>query len=401
MDNFIIVGAGFAGLCTAIYFKLNDIQFNIFESKKADLKLGGSVTIFPNGMKILREIGVADKVISLGACMRFARFCNQNGDLIGHYSMGNKETYGEPTITIQRSVLHSIILEKARSIGVSINFEKKLISLSQKENFVDVEFCDNLLTKAKYVIGADGIHSTVRNYVTSKKTYPAYSNQIYVGGFISDKNTIDSFKLDTSTQYISVGPNSFFAYSIVDNTKQKEYNLLWYCYLHKRNHVSRHALRMISDEEILSEVTKVHENWHQPISNLISNSQKIVKTNIYDILGIEKWSDNRILIIGDSSHAINPISGQGASFAMEDAQMLTFLLKHKNESTTNVFKQLERIRKKRITPVAKKARRSTRLSSIKTTPRVQYIRDKLLGIKLKFTPERFYNRTLRYNFSEK
>ena len=61
MDDFIIIGAGFVGLCTAIYFKLNNIQFNIFESKKSDLKRGGSVTIFPNGMRILREIGVAEK----------------------------------------------------------------------------------------------------------------------------------------------------------------------------------------------------------------------------------------------------------------------------------------------------------------------------------------------------
>ena len=126
----------------------------------------------------------------------------------------------------------------------------------------------------------------------------------------------------------------------------------------------------------------------------------MVKTNIYDILGIEKWSNNRILIIGDSSHGMNPISGQGASFAMEDAQLLTFLIKSKNEPVKNVFKKLERIRTKRITPIAVKARRSANFSSFKATPILQYIRDKLFGYKLKIIPERFYNKALHYDLSK-
>ena len=86
---------------------------------------------------------------------------------------------------------------------------------------------------------------------------------------------------------------------------------------------------------------------------------------------------------------------------MEDAQMLTFLLKQRKDKVCNIFKKLEKIRTKRITPVAKKARRSTKISSIKTSGQLQSIRDKLFAIKLKITPERFYNRALRYNLNKK
>ena len=79
-------------------------------------------------------------------------------------------------------------------------------------------------------------------------------------------------------------------------------------------------------------------------------SQKIVKTNIYDILDIEKWSENRILIIGDSSHAMNPISGQGASFAMEDAQLLAFLLKQRKEKVTSVLNNSKEFERKEFLP---------------------------------------------------
>ena len=98
---------------------------------------------------------------------------------------------------------------------------------------------------------------------------------------------VDSFKLDVSTQYITVGSNSFFAYSIVDNIKQKNYSLFWYCYLHKDKHFSNQSLREYSNQIILSEVTHLHHNWHQPISNLISNSQKIVKMLLLSYLVYE------------------------------------------------------------------------------------------------------------------
>ena len=397
MDNFAIIGAGFGGLCTAIYFKLHNIHFNIYESKEHQLNFGGSVTIFPNGMKILRELGVADEVIAKGACMHRARFSNQKGNLIGYYSMGDERIYGSPTITIQRSVLQNILLKKSRSMGISVKFGKKLTSLKQEKKYISLKFHNNFYVNAKYVIGADGIHSTVRKYICPKNTSPCNSNQVYIGGFISEKKVIDSFKLDRNIQYITVGGQSFFAYSIVDNVKQNNYNLLWYCYLNKKDYLTQKDLRSYSDNEILSEIAQIHDNWHSPISKLITNTQKIVKTNIYDTIGVGKWSNERMLIIGDSCHAIHPISGQGASFAMEDAQLLTFLLKKKYQPISDIFKIFAKIRSKRITPVAKKARRSTKFSSIKTTPLTQYIRDKLFCYKLKFIPERFYNRTLRYD----
>lgn len=396
MDDFAIIGAGFAGLCTAIYFKLQNVRFSIYESKESNLKFGGSVTIFPNGMKILREIGVADKVISKGACMHQARFSNQKGVLMGYYSMGNEKIYGEPTITIQRSVLHNILLEKSSSIGISVNFGRKLNSLNQEKDYVSLKFYNKLEIKAKYVVGADGIHSVVRKYISSENVSPRYANQIYIGGFISEKEIIDSFKLDKNTQYITVGPQSFFAYSIVDNVKKSDYNLLWYCYLQKEKYLTKQALKNYTEDIILSEVSQIHDNWHDPISDLILNTKKVVKTNIYDMQGIETWSNKRILIIGDSCHAMHPISGQGASFAMEDAQLLAFLLNRETQSVSDIFKKFEKLRNARIAPVAKKARRSTKFSSFKTTPILQYVRDKLFSYKLKIIPERFYNRVLDY-----
>jgi 2-polyprenyl-6-methoxyphenol hydroxylase-like FAD-dependent oxidoreductase len=203
--------------------------------------------------------------------------------------------------------------------------------------------------------------------------------------------------LDINTQYISVGPESFFAYSIVDNIKQKNYSLLWYCYLHEKNRISRKKLTDYPDENITKRVSFLHKCWHHPIPKLINDSQKIIKTNIYDIIGIEKWSRDRVLLIGDSSHAMNPISGQGASFAMEDAQLLAVLIKKDNQNMIRNFKTLEKIRTSRITPIAKKARRSTRFSTMKVNPMFQFIRNKLFGLKLRIVPAKMYNRVFTYD----
>ena len=207
--------------------------------------------------------------------------------------------------------------------------------------------------------------------------------------------------LDSKTQYISVGPKSFFAYSIVDNPKMTKHPaLLWYCYLNQDSRLSRKELNSINSQDLLKRASKVHEGWHILIKDIISKSESFCKAGVSDIVEITNWSRGRAIIIGDAAHAMNPISGQGACTAMEDAMVLSKFLSRQDLHYSEIFNQLEKIRKPRVSKIAKKARRSSKMTTISLNQTLLWLRNYSFALLTFLTPERKLNWSFDYDADE-
>ena len=307
-ENILIVGSGFAGLVLAISLHQKKIPFRFFEAMDTPSNIGGSITIFPNGMRIFRKLGIAEQVIDSGATITNAKFQDCSGRHLVNRSMGTKERYGEPTVTIRRTNVINILLNKVAELGIEIEYGKKLKSIAESEAQIELVFTDESSVLGKNVVGCDGINSVVRTHVLEKSILPNYSNLIYFAAFVTDQEFLQKIDLDSKTQYISVGPKSFFAYSIVDNPKMTKHPaLLWYCYLNQDSRLSRKELNSINSQDLLKRASKVHEGWHILIKDIISKSESFCKAGVSDIVEITNWSRGRAIIIGDAAHAMNPI----------------------------------------------------------------------------------------------
>lgn len=391
-----MVGGGLCGLTAAIFLKMANIPFRILEASDSPTNIGGTVTIFPNGMKVLRDCGVKDAVVARGASTRRAVIQDQRGRQFSTLTMGAVETYAEPTITIRRALLHRILIEKTESLGVEIEYGKRLVDISQNHDRVSVEFGDKTRAEGTVLIGADGVHSGVRNHVVPENGGPAYSGLVFFAGFVDDQELISRARLDRTAQYVTVGPIGFFGYSHVDHPTEPRPSVLWNCYLRQDDRIPSADLRTMTDEAIRQRVLAAHQGWHWPILDLIQNSTSFCRTSVFEVIGLDRWSRGRVVIIGDAAHAMNPVAGQGANMALEDAQLIVELLKHPGLPVEQVFKHFEEVRKPRVTRAARRAHRSSKLTMVRVSGLRQWVRNIAYAAMTRVIPDRWTNRKFRY-----
>lgn len=392
----LLVGGGLCGLTAAIFLRMANIPFRIFESSARPTHIGGTVTIFPNGMRVLRDCGIKDEVVGQGASTRQAVIQDHFGEPFASLTMGAVERYSEPTITIRRSLLHRLLIAKAESLGVEIEYGRRLVDVSQNHDRVSAEFEDGTRADGGILIGADGINSMVRKFVVPESRGPAYSGLVFFAGFVDDQELISRADLDRNSQYVTVGPVGFFGYSHVDHATTARPSVLWNCYLRQDDRIPGADLKAVSDQAIRRRVMDAHRGWHWPIPDLIENATTFCRASIFEVIGLKRWSRGRVMLIGDAAHAMNPVAGQGANMALEDSQLLVELLKHPQLPVEGVFRHFEEVRKPRVTQAARRAHRSSKRTMIKVGRLGGWVRNRAYAVLTRLVPDRWTNRRFRY-----
>ena len=397
----LIAGGGFAGLVTAIMLKKHNIPCKVFEANSKIIDSGDRLTMFTNAMKILRLIGVSDDVILNGFTLELIKFQDQGGNHMAYRSMGRKENYGEPTMTIRRNMLHSILRQKAEAVGVEILYEKKVIDISQTDSEVRMIFEDESYETGSLIIGCDGINSIVRRTVLGKTILPNYSGLTYYGGFVDQKELIKKVNLKPKTVYVSVGQTHFFTYCYLCNPNRPDVELIhWNCFLHQPKRLQKKDLDKLSNHEIIKRVLPVYAGWNDPIEEIVSNSSELWKNSISDIVEIERWSKKRVIVIGDAAHAMSPLLGQGAGTSIEDGYALAELLAKFNGDYTKAFLALEKLRKPRTTYIAKKARKNSIRTTIQFNKLTTKLRNVAFSLITYLVPEKIQNNIQLYDLQK-
>lgn len=395
----LIAGSGFAGLALGISLKRFGIPCRILEATAQPTHIGGAVTIFPNGMKVLRGLKIADAAIEAGAKVSEVIFLDHFGKKIVTSPRGAIAKYGEPTIAIRRATLFQLLQEAAASEKVDIQYGKKIASLEETQNEVFVRCADGSEFSGRSLIGADGVHSTIRKFVAPATPSAHYANQVFWGGFTALSALPKAFRLEPRSQEVIVGPVGFFGYNFVDPTTNSAPHLHWYCYLRQDDRLSREQLEQVSEAQVREKVVNAHLGWRGPIRELVENSSSFCRANVHDILNLESWHTQRVLLIGDAAHAMNPVSGQGASTAMEDALLLAELLKFQegDAAPAPIFEEFEKLRRPRVTKLTQDARVSGERTMIHFGPIGCRLRNLTYAALTKLVPEGRYHWAYGYD----
>ena len=398
----LITGSGFAGLVAGITLKQSNISVKIFEGHKKRVKAGNRITLFPNGMKVLRQVGVADEVINSGFVIEIGEMKDHFGKHLVNRSMGKQSIYGEPTVTTRRAKVHEILYNKAKQLGIEIVYDKKVVEAKENNSGVELVFEDGSKYFGSLLIGCDGINSFIRRNVLKDDFQPKYAGLMYYGGFVSDQGFIKKLNLKPKTHYITVGPTNFFSYCFVDNPEVNKFpSLLWNCYLRQTEIVSSSELYNFNHEDIINKVHKAHIGWHSPIEKLILNSNKVIQNSISEVTEINNWFKGRMIVIGDAAHAQNPLfGGQGAGTALEDAYMLAKILKKYGDNYKLAFSTLENLRKPRTTMIGEKSRKNSKRSTVKYNKFLLMLRNKTYSIMANIMSEKQQNPYLSYDVEE-
>ena len=301
----LIVGGGIAGLAMARALRRRDMDGEIIERDEAWSIAGAGMYIPGNGMAALDRLGLGDEVRAHGAVVERRRLCDERGrPFIDFDEAGYWRDISAP-VALHRRELHDILAEGAS--GIPIRFGTTIRSLDDRGDVVDVGFSDGTGGQYDLVIGADGIHSSMRTTVVGGPgAVPA--------GQVGWRYVLEGHPEIAGWNGWLARDRAFLALAIGDGRV--------YCYADVRSNdavdptggdPSRLAalLGPFTDPvpALLAEMPPASEVWFSPI-------EEVPPT----------WSKGRVQLVGDAAHASSPNMAEGASLALEDALVLAELL---------------------------------------------------------------------------
>lgn len=360
----LIIGGGIAGLAAALFLKRAGIRVRIFEAYPRITNIGGSLQVFPNGMRILSVLGLERKVLDSGGLMTETLFKDHKGRAFARVSLETAERYQHQTITIRRAALHEMLSEECEKNGIRVEYEKRLCRIIDSPTRIAGQFDDGTEAVGKFLIGADGVHSFVRKHILPDFPGALSSDLVSFSGFVPERAVHERYRPGTSLK-ITIGPIGFFGYCYTDNTNKADPHIFWWCYLSPKNKLSKAEVATMTEDDIRQKILNAHGNWPEPIGTLIRNYTSVYKVFLSDIMGLEKWHKGRALIVGDAAHAMNPINGQGASTSLEDAMLLAELFKQYPDQIHEVFEKFEAARKPRVEKMVAMGRKSSQRSMVR------------------------------------
>ena len=187
----IIAGGGVGGLVTALMLHARGIDCEVFEQADVIRELGVGINTLPHAIKELAELGLLDRLDAVAIRTYELFYTNRFGQEIWREPRGLDAGYDVPQFSIHRGRLQGVIFQAVRArLGESrIHMNCRLGSFTQDDGGVTAYFFDRNGThqhtaRGDVLIGADGIHSTVREKLYPNEGAPRWNGVILWRGAI-------------------------------------------------------------------------------------------------------------------------------------------------------------------------------------------------------------------------
>ncbi|KAB5517538.1 putative FAD-binding monooxygenase [Coniochaeta sp. 2T2.1] len=319
-----IVGGGPGGLSTAIALsQIPHVEVALYEQAKVLSEVGAGISIGPNTWNVLELLGVAILRIWCLLILTYPRN-GKTGEEVHRIERAGFGAGKRPNIRTQRTKLQSALLSHVKP-GV-IHLSKKLVSISDEgENGVELQFQDGTVTTADLVVGADGIRSVVRDAAWSDYEIKFTGTTIWRALLPWDKVKRLDDRFDVTAWWH--GPTTHVYFSPVgeglgeiaarawhDPAVHSASKVSWGVPVAK-DHVESHFQEYLPQvREVLGMVTE--GDWRE-----------FAAFSGPELSQLTAW-DNKIVLVGDSSHALSGAFGSGAGLAMEDGYILARALEY-------------------------------------------------------------------------
>lgn len=281
----------------------------------------------PNALKVLNALGVYERVRSKGYNFETLEFKDGSGKLLETYEFGGQQKYGYSALRIYRHVLINEILGMLTEKGINIMFGKKFTRIvDETETGVTWEFEDGTTRSADILVGADGIHSTVRRYLYTELR----TTFTHMAGITAAVPT-EQLKLPAGYHIPVTIMTPRGAFVIAPQQVDGSEVLIG-----KQKRIGEEFDKagwdhFLGDKDALVEfLQEGAENFPDFVQNAVShiNHDKMNVWPFYIVPKLEKWASEkrRVIILGDAAHAIPPSAGQGINQAFEDVYIFALLL---------------------------------------------------------------------------
>lgn len=333
----IVVGGGIAGPATAIGLRQQGHEVTVYEAYEDPAgDVGGYLSFAINGMRALERLGLLREVQTVGYEIERMRFHTGRGALLGDVPRLRRSSDTMRSVTLMRAPLVAMLRRTALDAGVRIVTRERLVDIQEDTDRVTAGFASGHRDTADLIVGADGVHSTVRGLIDPSAPRSEYAGLYGVMG-------ISSIELEPRMWNLTFGKNGVFVHTTVD-----ERTAWWAAQLADP---VEPKLPEFDEGEWLRRLEPLFPE-RMPAAVMAQATKVLVATRLYTCDPVKTWRTDRVVMLGDAVHPAGV--GQGASMAIEDAVVLTNALRDQ-PSLPAALKYFEEERRRRTERVMKHA----------------------------------------------
>jgi 6-hydroxynicotinate 3-monooxygenase len=307
-----VIGAGLGGMTVAGLLQRHGFLVNVYEQAPAFSRIGAGIHLSSNVMLVMRHLGI-ERTLSDIALHPDAFVSRQwdTGEVLFElpFDPASEARYGAAYINVHRGDLHSVL--ESALVPATIAFGKKLSRIDSSPSAVRLFFEDGSQAEADLVIGADGLNSKVRDHLLGPEK-PHYTGHI-AHRAIFPATLLNGLPIRACTKWWGPGHHILVYYMtqareevyIVTSAPQQEW--------------TSSAAFVPCDR---GELVAAFDGYHAELRQVVKAATEITKWPIFDREPVERWSGDRIVLLGDACHPMRPYMAAGAAMAIEDAGIL-------------------------------------------------------------------------------
>src|SRR5215471_11726802 len=324
----LISGAGPAGLTAAYWLRRYGYSPTIVERAPSLLVGGYKIDVRGAALQVLRQMGVHDAVVAAHTDMQGAVLVDKAGNVIHRMSGDDFGHRVGGDLEIVRGTLCQILRDHLGDVEVL--FGDTIQGITQSSNSVQVQFTKNDAREFDCVIGADGLHSNVRRIAFGEESRFLRDLGLYLCVY----SVPNYLKLDRmEIQYSELGRIAAIWSSRGDTNVRACFGFAapsLQIGLHDRPQ-QQQALETVYegiDWEVphLLALMPTATDWY---------FDKAAQINM------PRWSQGRVVLVGDAAYCASPMSGQGTSLALIGAYVLAGELAAASGDCLRAFSEYE------------------------------------------------------------
>jgi 2-polyprenyl-6-methoxyphenol hydroxylase-like FAD-dependent oxidoreductase len=344
-----IAGAGIGGLTAAMCLHRKGFDVEVYEAVNELRPLGVGINIQAGAVRILSGLGLEPALAATGIETRELRYANRHGQTIWADPRGRHAGLPWPQFSIHRGELQMILFRAAQKmLGADrIKLGRRLNGLAQRGSKVTARFGDESI-EADILIGADGIHSTVRAHFYPHEGPPKWQGILMWRGV-----TVGQPYLGGATM-VQAGHHTqkFVCYPISRaHAERGEALINWICDLYQGEHAAP-TREDWNKPGKLDDFLPRYAGWNfgwLDVPEVIGNAHAIFEFPMVDRDPLPRWSHGRVTLLGDAAHPMYPIGSNGASQSIIDGEAISQELAAGDDPE----KALQRYEQRRLPPMAR------------------------------------------------
>ena len=340
-----IVGAGIGGLAAASLLLKRGFNVTVYEQAVRFARVGAGIQQSPNVMKVHRGLGIEARLrqIAFTPSSSLNRDAH-TGATTNEYPLGKdaEDRYGAPFLAMHRGDLHAALADLVPNEIIQLG--RKLRSVNQEGSQVSLTFEDGERVKADVVIGADGVHSLIRDHVAGREN-PRFT------GRIAYRTTFPTSLLKGVDIGMSRtkwwGPDRHIV--IYHTTANRDEVYFVTSTPEKADWITQESWSIKGD---LQELQEAFKDFHPDVRAVLAAAPEVHKWGIFERDPLPRWTLDRITLLGDSCQHLTPSKASGAAMALEDAVILARCLEGASDaSIESALQTYEANRKPRTSAV--------------------------------------------------